>query len=93
MQQEIHVDLMLRESGSMKATAEVTFSTPQGPLTLSGFKVIEKDAGKPWVSLPSKEYSAGGQRRFQKMVELSKPGMRAVSEAVLNAYEERLKGK
>ncbi len=93
MQEGIQVDLMLRDAGTMKATAEVTFETAHGPLTISGFKVIEKDAGKPWISLPSKEYQAGGQRRFQKMVELAKPGMRAVSEAVLKAYEEKIKAK
>jgi hypothetical protein len=91
MNDEIQVDLMLRDSGSMKATADVILATAIGPETIFGVKVIETNPGKPWISLPAKEYQAGGQRRFQKVLELSKPGMKALSLAVLKVYEEKLK--
>jgi hypothetical protein len=58
-------------------------------MTVLGFKVIETEPGKPWVSPPSKEYQAGGKRRFQKMVELPKPAMKAVTQAVLAAFKEK----
>ncbi len=91
MDQGIQVDLMLRDTGSMKATVAVSIPTLLGTITIEGFKVIENDIGKPWVSLPSKDYTGkDGKRKFQKLLELPKPVMRAVSEAVLAEYERKL---
>jgi len=90
MSDEIQVDLMLRDAGTMRATAEVAFTMPLGSLCVSGFKVIETEPGKPWVSLPSKEYTKDGVRKFQKLLELSKPLARAVQDAILKAYREAL---
>ena len=90
MQDGIQVDLRLQDSGSLKATAEVTFSTPPGPVTVKGFKVVQAEGQQPWVSPPSKDYTKDGQRKFQKMVELPRPVMRAVSDAVLKEYRVKL---
>ena len=91
MEVDIKVDLMLRESGSMKATADVTLQTVSGPVTLLGFKVIGQEPGKLWVSLPAKEYLKGGKRCFRKVVVFSGPGKAAVTQAVLKAFEEQQK--
>ena len=90
MVEEIQVDLTLRAGGTMRATAEVTFPVRQGTLTISGFKVLETLPGKPWVSLPSKEYTKDGVRKFQKLLELSKHLLRTVQEEVLKAYREKI---
>jgi len=90
MSEELQVDLMLRDAGTMRATAEVTFPVGQGFLTVSGFKVIETVPGKPWVSLPSKDYTKDGVRKFQKLLELSKHLLRTVQDAVLKAYRDKL---
>ena len=93
MQEQIQVDLMLRDLGSMKATADVTFPTSLGPLTVQGFKVIETEPGKPWISPPSKEYTAkDNTRKFQKLLDMPKPLARAVQDAVLTEYRAKLGG-
>lgn len=91
MNEQVQVTLMLRDNGSLRATAEVSIPTPWGPLTVEGVKVIEKDANKPWVAFPSKEYAAkDGTKKYQKLLELPKPLQRAVSEVVLNEYKKQL---
>jgi len=88
---EILVTLMLRDAGSMRATAEVTIQTALGALTVSGFKVIEKEPGKPWVGMPSKEYvGKDGTKKYQKLLEMPKALLRAVTEAVLAEYKKQL---
>jgi hypothetical protein len=91
VQEEIHVDLMLRDAGSMRATADVSIPTPWGPLTVSGVKVISKDGKNPWVGFPSKEYTGrDGSKKYQKLIELPKPLQRVVSERVLSEYNKQL---
>ena len=84
----ISVELRLIENAnSLKAAAKVTVSAePLGEITLCGFRIIEKERGKPWVGLPQESYEKGGEWKNIPLLELSPRGKRTVAEAILAEY-------
>ena len=88
MIENIQVVLRAVNSGRLKASAEVTLNTEHGPVTIPDWKVVSKDGQKPWVGKPSKQYIKNGETKYIHTIEPSKPLMRAISLAILEAYEE-----
>ena len=75
----------LSTSGSLQATASVRIG---GALTLHDFRVIQQPGQEPWVSVPQREYSKNGERRWTPIVELKDGLMEAVSAAILEKVAE-----
>jgi DNA-binding cell septation regulator SpoVG len=72
-----------RRGGNVKAFVSVRV----GALTIHDVKVVQQAGQKPWVAMPSREWSDDdGKRRFSPLVELG-PSLKACVEvAVLQAW-------
>ncbi|MDD5261331.1 MAG: hypothetical protein PHD76_05720 [Methylacidiphilales bacterium] len=57
-----------------------------GEITLKGFRVIEKDAGKPWVGFPQETYQKDGEWKNIPIVEVSPRTKRIISDSILENY-------
>jgi DNA-binding cell septation regulator SpoVG len=72
-------------TGPLRAFASVRL----GGGIIHDCRVIQQDGQRPWVSLPQREYTHDGQKKYAAVVELSEPLKREVSRAVLAAWERR----
>ena len=91
MSQSMLVELkMIEGETAVSASADVTFQTEFGELTLSRLKVIHQDGKEPWVALPDIRYKDTQSGEF-KNLKVIIPGARlkkAISDAVLTKYAE-----
>jgi DNA-binding cell septation regulator SpoVG len=52
-------------------------------------RIIQQAGQRPWVSLPQREYTHDGQKKYAAVVELSEPLKRELTRTVLAAWERR----
>jgi DNA-binding cell septation regulator SpoVG len=86
-QDGISVEIRLIENAkSLKAAAKVSFDSSVGEFTASGFRVIEKEPGKPWVGFPQESYEQNGKWMNIPILEFAPRGKRLIAEAILAEY-------
>lgn len=74
------------KEGKCKARVSVTFETPFGELTISGFAVFKGDGEDPWVSYPSTPYEKEGEKRWYTFVELPRVARRRFEAQLVKEY-------
>ncbi len=91
MNQDLITEVWLKEGDqAIKATAEVTFQTDFGELTLSHIKIIHQDGKAPWVAFPDIRYKDAESDNF-KSIKVIIPGARLkkmLTDAILAKYVE-----
>ncbi|KAA0271021.1 MAG: hypothetical protein EDM79_13830 [Chloroflexi bacterium] len=87
-EQEIRIDVKRYESGSLRAFADVLFSSPYGEFTLRGFRVVQKADAGPWVAFPSNSFTKDGKVVNRPIIEAGPGFKRRIAEAVLAAYRQ-----
>lgn len=92
MLNEIAVELrIVDDQKSTRATANVTFDTSHGELTIARIRVIHKEDKEPWISFPDISFPDRENSGKYVHLDIVKPGARlkkAISDAVLEEYEK-----
>jgi len=87
------VDLKLLDSdNAAKASADVTFDTAFGELTLSRLRVIDQEGKEVWVAFPDIRYQDRETNEYRS-IKVILPSMRlrkAISNAVIDKYAEAI---
>lgn len=84
------------EKNKSLAYVDLTFQAdiiPGGPceVTVSGFRVLEKDKSL-WVSKPSREYKdAKGDRQFVDLFDCGRSSWSEIQRLVIQAYQDKKK--
>jgi DNA-binding cell septation regulator SpoVG len=87
---KISIEIRLIENAkTLKASAKVTLQTEIGEATASGFRIIEKDAGMPWVGFPQETYQRDDRTWVNiPMLEFAPRGRRIIAEIILAEYRK-----
>lgn len=87
---EITIELKkLNNSKSLKAFADVSFSTSHGEITLKGFRVIQKDENPMWIAFPSSSYkNKEGNMVNAPFLEVSKAFKKELTDLILKEYSK-----
>ena len=72
-------------TGPLRACARVRL----GGVIIHNCRIVHQAGQRPWVSLPQREYTHDGQKKYAPILELSEPLKRKVSRVVLAAWERR----
>jgi DNA-binding cell septation regulator SpoVG len=86
---EIIVDVrLIKNPGSLRASASITFNSDLGEMSIRGFRIIE-NGGNLWVGFPQESFE-GKDRKWVNIphLEVSRRTKKAISEAILDAYED-----
>jgi DNA-binding cell septation regulator SpoVG len=78
----------IENAKTLKASAKVTLQTEIGEATASGFRIIEKDRGKPWVGFPQETYQHDGKWVNIPTLEFAPRGRRIIAESILAEYRK-----
>jgi len=73
----------LSSSGNLRGFASIRM----GGVTIHDCRVIQQPGQRAWVSMPQREYTKDGQKKYTAVVELSDGLKQQVSAAVLTAWE------
>lgn len=88
--QNIIVELKLRESGNLKAFADVTIPTALGDLTAKGFRIVKKEGEAAWVGFPTSSYTnKDGKRIDNQILETSKGLKKKICDLILAEYKTK----
>ena len=83
-----HIELVnikpFHNSGNLKAFASVRL----GGVTIHDCRIGQQPRQRCWVSLPQREYTQDGQKKYAPVVELSEPLKREGARIVLAAWEQ-----
>ena len=75
------------EFGSLKALASVHVNG----MEIRGFKVIDQGDGKPWVAVPSRDFTRDGRVEFYNIVRFETPKVQKEFSAwLLSEYRKAL---
>ena len=93
MSEKLITEIWLNEGdGPVKASAEVTFPTEFGELTISRIKVIHQPDKLPWVCYPDISYKDEATQVW-KHIPIIKPGAalnKRITESILLMYRETI---
>jgi|GEM_PF-3011323 len=77
---------LINNAKGLKASANITLPAEIGEITLKGFRVIEKEPGKPWVGFPQESYQKDGEWKHVPFLEVSPRAKRLIADSILEAY-------
>lgn len=72
--------------GKCKARVSVTFETPIGEITITGFAVFQGEGKELWVSYPSTSYEKEGEKKWFTFVDLPRVARRKFEQTLLAEY-------
>lgn len=93
MNDQFIIDLKLvNKEGPVKAYADLTITSDRGEITISGFKVIQKDGKEPFVALPTVDYKENPKEENYKRVpkaSFSRLFQNFITDSILSQYQNQ----
>ena len=77
----------LKNSGALKAFADVIVSTQQGEICIKGFRVVQKDDAPAWIGLPQTSYQKNGEVKYVPLVDLGRKLKIELTKKILDEYQ------
>lgn len=92
MENKILIELrILKDSGNLKAFADVIFPTPLGDITIRGFRVVQKEKADPWVGFPQTSFQKNGKTQYVHLLDVSRRLRSELQNMILKEYEKNKK--
>ena len=84
----ISVNFRLFEGRHMKAFVDVTLATTFGLITISGFRINQKEGEEPWVAFPNTTYTAkSGEVKKKLILDMGRVTRKSISDFILGEYK------
>lgn len=89
MENNIIVEIRLfKNSGNLKAFADMILPNPLGDITIRGFRVVQKPGSEPWVAFPQTSFLKNGNVQYVPLLEMSRRLRSQIQELILEEYRK-----
>jgi hypothetical protein len=83
----ILVHLSLLDRGALRALADLTLMTPDGPLTIRGFRVIQSPRSGFWIGFPSSAFVQNGRVVSKPILRLPRSLRHRIINVLLTSFQ------